>query len=85
LAYYDGDQMHLFYGTSEGTLAHEKKGSQQAKAKSDLWYIFVPRNHNKTLAEMSDDERNNRCDERTSAIRGFIEWYKEKNKEYIKK
>lgn len=32
-------------------------------------------NCSKTLAEISDEERNNRPDNRTSATDEFIEWY----------
>ena len=34
------------------------------------------RNCIKTLAEMTDEERNNRPDNRTSATDEFIKWYK---------
>ena len=77
-----------FFGKSEGTLSYKKKGIDQKSAKSNLWYVFIPKNHDKTLAEMTDYERNHRNDQRTSATDEFINWYKNsysKNKIFIKK
>lgn len=88
LTFYDGIDYYQFFGKSEGTLSHYKKGIDQKRAKSNLWYVFVPKNHDKTLAEMTDYERNNRNDNRTSATDEFINWYKNsysKNKVFIKK
>lgn len=76
LTFYDGDEFHTFYGISEGSLAHLKKGSQTKKAKSNLWYVFIPKNCHKTLAQMSNKEFLNRNDEHTSATEEFIKWYK---------
>ena len=75
LTYYDGVEYYQFYGISKGSLSYELKGHENKKAKSNLWYVFVPDNCNKTLAEMSDEERNNRPDNRTSATAEFIKWY----------
>ena len=33
----------------EGSLSYEQKGNQSKNAKSNLWYIFIPKNCNKTL------------------------------------
>lgn len=76
LTFYDGDEFHTFYGISEGSLARLKKGSQTKKAKSNLWYVFIPKNCHKTLAQMSNKEFLNRNDEHTSATEEFIKWYK---------
>lgn len=76
LTFYNGDEFHTFYGVSKGTLSFSKRGDPIKKAKSNLWYVFIPNNHNKTLAEMSDEERNNRNDGHTSATEIFIDWYK---------
>ena len=87
LTFYDGNDFYTFYGESEGTLALEPKGKKLKKAKSNLWYIFIPKNCGKTLAEMSDEERKYRKDEHTSAEKKFIEWYKNEyknNKKLIK-
>ena len=75
LTYFDGVEYYQFYGISKGSLSYELKGHENKKAKSNLWYVFVPDNCNKTLAEMSDEERNNRPDNRTSATDEFIKWY----------
>lgn len=76
VTFYDGTEFYTFYGISEGTITYEPRGSHMQKAKSKLWYVFIPKNHDKTLAEMTDDERNNRHDGHTSAYEEFINWYK---------
>lgn len=76
LTFYDGNEFYIFYGVSSGTLALSKKGSSTKRAKSNLWYVFIPNNCDKTLAEMSDEERKNRNDGHTSATELFAEWYK---------
>ena len=76
LTYYDGTQLKVFYGVTGGTLSYEKRGIPQVKAKSDLWYVFIPTGANKTLAEMTDEERNIKKDPRyISAILEFGKWY----------
>lgn len=77
LTFYDGNEYYQFFGISKGSLAYEKRGNTLKRAKSNLWYIFIPNNCDKTLAEMSDYEREHRCDDRTSATDEFITWYKE--------
>lgn len=80
LAYYDGADLKVFFGTSVGTISYEKHGTDSLKKWSDLWYIFIPQNCKKTLAEMTDDERNNRPDDHTNALEKFKEWFvQEKN------
>ena len=76
LTFYDGFDFYRFYGISEGTLARSKRGNNMYKAKSNLWYIFIPQNMDKTLAEMSDAEINNMSDNNVSASELFIKWYK---------
>ncbi len=87
VTFYDGDEYYTFYGKSEGTIATEKRGTNIKKAKSNLWYVFIPQNHDKTLAEMTDEERNNRHDNATSAYEEFIAWYKNiySNQKVLKK
>ncbi len=75
LTFFDGKDYFQFFGVSKGTLSHEIRGEQNKRAKSNLWFVFIPMNCSKTLAEMSDGERNNRPDNRTSATDEFIEWY----------
>lgn len=76
LTYFDGIDYHQFFGISSGTLSNEIRGGENIKAKSNLWYVFIPNNCTKTLAEMTDYERDNRNDFRTSATDEFIKWYK---------
>jgi XTP/dITP diphosphohydrolase len=86
LTFYDGNEFYTFYGTSCGTLATSKKGSDRKESLSSLWYVFIPRNCNKTLAEMTEEERLNRNDDHTSATLNFIDWYKnEYSKENVKR
>lgn len=80
LTFYDGNNFYTFYGISEGTLAEESRGNEMVKAKSNLWKVFIPNNCSKTLAEMTDIERNHRKDGHTSATEEFIKWYKNKYK-----
>lgn len=77
LTFYDGKDFYTFYGVSSGTLAYSKKGDPIKRAKSNLWYIFIPTNCTKTLAEMSDEERKNRNDGHTSATELFANWYQD--------
>ena len=81
LTFYDGNEFYQFFGECRGSLSNEQRGNDTKKAKSNLWYVFVPNNCTKTLAEMNDEERNNRDDGRTSAIGEFIKWYESKYKE----
>ena len=76
LTFYDGSDFYRFYGVSKGTLSYEKRGNNINKAKSNLWYVFIPVNQNKTLAEMSDYERTHRNDNHISASESFVSWYK---------
>ncbi len=77
LTFFDGENYYQFFGKSSGHLSYEIKGDKIKSAKSNLWLVFIPINCDKTLAEMSDEERNNRPDNRTSATDKFINWYKE--------
>lgn len=76
LTFYDGKDYYSFFGKSEGIISYEIKGQSTEKSLSNLWYIFIPNNHTKTLAEMSDYERTHRQDNHTSATEEFINWYK---------
>lgn len=76
LTFYDGDNYYQFYGTGKGTLSYEKKGHSNKRAKSNLWYVFIPENYEKTLAEMTDEERKERSLNHISATKKFVDWYK---------
>lgn len=75
LTFFDGKEFKQFLGISEGTLSNEKRGIEQKAAKSNLWYVFIPKNETKTLAEMTPLEFENRSDDRVSATELFIDWY----------
>lgn len=53
LTFYDGNDYYQFFGLCKGTLSFEKRGINQKCAKSNLWYVFIPKNCSKTLAEMT--------------------------------
>lgn len=80
LAYHDGKEIHYFYGEHPGILTSEVKGINIDQKWSDLWYIFIPEGYNKTLAEMTDKERENRKRLGTydDSIINFAKWI-EKN------
>ena len=78
LSYYDGKNIYQFMGKHEGTLAKEILGNDTDKKWSDLWYIFKPEGYDKTLAQMTDNERKNRVRYNSvSAFEEFAKWYKE--------
>ena len=81
LAYHDGKEIYYFYGKHPGNLSKKIQGIDRKEKWSDLWYIFKPKGFNKTLAEMSEQERDNRrtIDGSYSAMEKFAEWYQENN------
>lgn len=81
LTFYDGLNYYTFFGKSEGTISYEIRGQNSKECLSNLWLVFIPKNHNKTLAEMTQYERTHRHDEHTSATESFITWYKNEYKE----
>ena len=69
--------MQQFMGKHEGSLSKEVLGNNVDKKWSDLWYIFEPLGYNKTLAQMSEEERKNRVKyDDADAMREFAKWYK---------
>ena len=78
LSYYDGNELHQFTGKHEGKLSEKILGNDTDKKWSDLWYIFVPYGYDKTLAQMSDEERTNRIKYKSiDSMKEFSKWYKE--------
>ena len=67
-----------FEGRHKGTLAKEILGDYTDKKWSDLWYVFIPEGFTKTLAQMTDIERENRNAEHVedSSFSKFAKWYK---------
>lgn len=80
LTYYDGKEVYQFFGESKGELALEKRGIDKEEALSNLWYVFIPNNHDKTLAEMTTEERLNRRDNNINATEVFIKWLSEQKR-----
>ena len=76
LAYYDGIEVKYFYGICEGTLTSEIRDNDNGSKWGPLWSVFIPKNCIKTLAEMTDDEREERPDCHSNAITEFSNWYK---------
>lgn len=78
LSYYDGKELHQFMGKHEGTISKKVLGKDNDEKWSDLWYIFKPYGYDKTLAQMTDEERKNRKKyESIDAMSEFAKWYKE--------
>lgn len=79
LSYYDGEKLVQFEGRHKGTLAKEILGNYTDKKWSDLWYVFIPEGYDKTLAQMTDEEREKRNRAKTddSSFAEFAKWYKE--------
>ena len=81
LSYYDGNKLHQFMGKHEGTLANKILGNDSSKKWSDLWYIYKPYGYDKTLAQMSDEERDNRIKYKSiDSLEEFAKWYKNREK-----
>lgn len=79
LSYYDGKEIHQFMGKHEGTLSRKEMGNDTEKKWSDLWFVFKPAGYDKTLAQMTDEERKNRVKYKSvDAMEEFAKWYKEK-------
>jgi XTP/dITP diphosphohydrolase len=84
LSYYDGKELHQFMGKHEGTLSEKVLGTDTEKKWSDLWYIYKPYGYDKTLAQMSDEERATREKNITklksvNSMSEFAKWYKNIN------
>lgn len=78
LAYNDGNEIHYFYGKHPGNLSYKIQGENRKEKWSDLWYIFKPKNFEKTLAEMNEKEREERrkIDGSVESLKLFADWYK---------
>lgn len=79
LAYYDGkEEPKVFWGNHKGVLSAKLKGNMGPEDWSELSYIFIPIGYDKTLAEMSKEERvlaRTKNDENSSAFEEFKKWY----------
>lgn len=80
LSYYDREEMHQFMGKHEGTLSDEILGIDKEEKWSYLWYIYKPYSYDKTLAQMTDEERENRKKyESILSMKEFVNWYSNQN------
>ena len=80
LSYYDGKELKQFMGEHEGTLSNEILGEDTEEKWSDLWYIYKPYGYDKTLAQMTKEERNNREKYKSiDSMREFAKWYVKNN------
>ena len=78
LSYYDGNKLQQFMGKHEGTLANQILGDDTDQKWSALWYIYKPYGYDKTLAQMTDEERNNRIRYKSvDSMQEFARWYRE--------
>lgn len=75
LSYFDGKVVKQFFGYTHGQISTEILGNDTDKKWSDLWYVFIPKNCQKTMAQMNDEERKNRKDGHTTAIQEFAKWF----------
>ena len=67
-------------GEHEGTLSNEILGEDTEEKWSDLWYIYKPYGYDKTLAQMTKEERNNREKYKSiDSMREFAKWYVKNN------
>lgn len=80
LSYYDGKELKQFVSYHRGFLTKEMLGTDTDKKWSDLWYIFIPVNYTKTLAQMSDEERATRdkVNSEVNSMKLFADWYLKK-------
>lgn len=76
LVFYDGNEIHSFYGRDEGRIAYEKRGVDNRETRSALWSVFIPNGYDETLNEMDEEIRKNRRNGHISAKGQFVEWYK---------
>jgi len=76
LVYYDGDNMKFFEAETTGILSSEVRGSDNNKNWSKLSYIFKVKEVGKTIAELSENEREKYLStEEQSCFKKFIKWY----------
>ena len=69
----------IFTENIHGNLSNTIKGLDREEKWSDLWYIFKPYGYNLTLAEMSNEIRDNRevNEHNISAMQNFANWFED--------
>ena len=86
LSYYDGKELHQFMGENKGRLSEEILGENTNEKWSDLWCIYIPSGYDKTLAQMTKEERATRKKyESKNAMKIFAKWYLEREDTVINK
>ena len=67
-------------GEHKGKISKEILGNDTNEKWSDLWYIYIPSGYEKTLAQMTKEERATRKKyESKDAMKIFANWYLENN------
>ena len=78
LSYYDGNELKQFMGYHEGFLSEKVLGKDTSDKWSELWYIYIPYGYDKTLSQMTEEERENRIRNKSvSSMEEFAKWYEE--------
>ena len=68
-------------GRHPGNLSEKIQGLDRDEKWSDLWYIYKPYGYDKTLAQMTKEERDGRKREKSiDSFSEFAKWYLENNK-----
>lgn len=81
LSYHDGETIHQFHGRHDGTLSTQILGKDSPVKWSDLWYIFCPGDHTRTLAQLTDAEREHyNATQAVNSMHVFAEWYAAQHK-----
>lgn len=77
LSYYDGKDLKQFVSYHRGMLSTKILGTDTDKKWSDLWYVFIPINYTKTLAQMNEVERATRdkVNSEVNSMKLFADWY----------
>lgn len=76
LAFYDGHTMEFFESKSPGKISYDVKGRDTENKWSELWYIFIPENYKKTLAEFTEEELKRRDETKEdSCMAKFGIWF----------
>lgn len=79
LSYYDGKELFQFAGKHEGLIAPAILGLDTDEKWSDLWYIYIPKGYEKTLAQMTQEERENRVlYDSVDSMEVFAKWCEER-------
>ena len=83
LAYIDKEgSVKKFYYEAEGTIAIAATGNKPDYAWSDLYRIFIPKDKEKTLSEMSKGEYEDWSGSLESCEHSFAEWFVNKGEQY---